>query len=53
MRAQICKHPADAKISWNFNIQMEKHHRYNKPDITVVEKKHLWLVVWQYKVMVK
>ena len=31
------------KILWNFKIQTDKHLAHNIPDITVVEKKQVWL----------
>ena len=33
-----------AKILWDFKIQTDKHLAHNIPDITVVEKKQVWLV---------
>lgn len=34
----------DVKILWDFKIQTDKHLAHNIPDITVVEKKQVWLV---------
>ena len=34
----------EAKILWDFKIQTDKHLAHNIPDITVVEKKQVWLV---------
>ena len=34
----------EAKILWDFKIQTDKHLAHNIPDITVVEKKQIWLV---------
>ena len=34
----------EAKILWDFKIQTDKHMAHNIPDITVVEKKQVWLV---------
>ena len=35
---------AEVKILWDFNIQTDKHLAHNIPDITVVEKKQMWLI---------
>ena len=32
------------KILWDFKIQMDKHLAHNIPDITVVEKKQVWII---------
>ena len=37
----------EVKILWDFKIQTAKHLAHNIPDITVVEKKQVWL--WQYQ----
>ena len=34
----------DAKILWDFKIQTDKHLAHNIPDITVVEKKRVWII---------
>ena len=34
----------ETKILWDFKIQTDKHLAHNIPDITVVEKKQVWLV---------
>ena len=34
----------EAKILWDFKIQIDKHLAHNIPDITVVEKKQVWLI---------
>ena len=34
----------DVKILWDFKIQMDKHLAHNIPDITVVEKKRVWII---------
>ena len=34
----------EVKILCDFKIQTDKHLTHNKPDITVVEKKRLWLI---------
>ena len=34
----------EVKILWNFKIQTDKHLTHNIPDITVVEKKQVWLI---------
>ena len=34
----------DVKILWDFKIQMDKHLAHNIPDITVVEKKQVWII---------
>ena len=34
----------DVKILWDFKIQMNKHLAHNIPDITVVEKKQVWII---------
>ena len=34
----------DVKILWDFKIQTNKHLAHNIPDITVVEKKRVWLI---------
>ena len=34
----------DAKILWDFKIQMDKHLAHNILDITVVEKKRVWII---------
>jgi hypothetical protein len=34
----------DVKILWDFKIQTDKHLAHNIPDITVVEKKQVWLI---------
>ena len=34
----------EAKILWDFKIQTDKHLTHNIPNITVVEKKQVWLV---------
>ena len=31
------------KFLWNFKIQTDKHLAHNIPDITVVEKKWVWI----------
>ena len=33
----------DVKILWDFKIQIDKHLAHNIPDITVVEKKRVWI----------
>ena len=33
----------EVKIFWDFKIQTDKHLAHNIPDITVVEKKQVWL----------
>ena len=37
-------HKEDVKILWDFNIQTDKHLAHNIPDITVVEKKRVWII---------
>ena len=32
------------KILWDFKIQMDKHLAHNIPDISVVEKKQVWII---------
>ena len=32
------------KILWDFRIQSDKHLAYNTPDLTIVEKKQVWIV---------
>ena len=32
------------KILWDFKIQTDKHLTHNIPDITVIEKKQVWLI---------
>ena len=34
----------DIKILWDFKIQTDKHLAHNIPDITVVEKKRVWII---------
>ena len=34
----------EVKIMWDFKIQTDKHLAYIIPDITVVEKKQVWLI---------
>ena len=34
----------EVKILWDFKIQTDKHLAHNIPDITVVEKKQVWLI---------
>ena len=34
----------DVKILWDFKIQTDKHRAHNIPDITVVEKKRVWII---------
>ena len=34
----------DVKILWDFKIQTDKHLTHNIPDITVVEKKRVWII---------
>ena len=34
----------DVKILWDFKIQTDKHLAHNIPDITVVEKKRVWII---------
>jgi hypothetical protein len=34
----------DVKILWDFKIQTDKHLAHNIPDITVVEKKQVWMI---------
>ena len=34
----------DVKILWDFKIQTDKHLAHNKPDITVIEKKRVWII---------
>ena len=34
----------DIKILWDFKIQTDKHLARNIPDITVVEKKRVWII---------
>jgi hypothetical protein len=34
----------DAKILWDFSIQTDKHLAHNIPDITVVERKQVWII---------
>ena len=34
----------DVKILWDFKIQTDKHLANNIPDITVVEKKQVWII---------
>ena len=34
----------DVKILWDFKIQTDKHLAHNTPDITVVEKKRVWII---------
>ena len=34
----------EVKILWNFKIQTGKHLAHNLPDITVVEKKQMFLI---------
>ena len=34
----------DVKILWDFKIQTDKHLAHNIPDITVVEKKQVWII---------
>ena len=34
----------EVKILWNFKTQIDKHLAHNIPDITVVEKKQVWLI---------
>ena len=34
----------DVKILWDFKIQTDKHVAHNVPDITVVEKKWVWII---------
>ena len=34
----------EVKILWDFRIQTDKHLAHNMPDITVVEKKQVWLI---------
>ena len=34
----------EVKILWDFKIQTNKHLAHNIPDITVVEKKQVWLI---------
>ena len=34
----------EVKIFWDFKIQTDKHQAHNIPDITVVEKKQVWLI---------
>ena len=34
----------EVKILWDFKIQTDKHPTHNIPDITVVEKKQVWLI---------
>ena len=34
----------EAKIFWNFKIQTDKNLAHNIPDITVVEKRQVWLI---------
>ena len=39
----------EVKIIWDFEIQADKHQAHNIPDITVVEKKQVWRLMWQYQ----
>ena len=34
----------DVKILWDFKIQTDKHLAHNIADITVVEKKWVWII---------
>src|SRR6185436_14974889 len=34
----------DVKILWDFKLEIDKHLAHNIPDITVIEKKQIWLV---------
>ena len=34
----------DVKILWDFKIQTDKHLGHSIPDITVVEKKRVWII---------
>ena len=38
-----CLQKEDVKILWDFKIQTDKHMAHNIPDITVVEKKQVWI----------
>ena len=39
----FCK-KEDVKILWDFKIQTDKHLAHNIRDITVVEKKQVWII---------
>ena len=34
----------DVRILWDFKKQTDKHLTHNLPDITVVEKKQVWII---------
>ena len=34
----------DVNILWDFKIQTDKHLAHNIPDITVVDKKRVWII---------
>ena len=34
----------DVEILWDFKLLTDKHLAHNIPDITIIEKKHIWLV---------
>ena len=41
---QLTNGEEDVKILWDFKIQTDKHLTHNIPDITVVEKKRVWII---------
>ena len=48
---KLCEHHVEkvqqneeVKILWDIKIQTDKHLAYNIPDITVIEKKQVWLI---------
>ena len=43
-KVDIVLQKEDVKIIWDFEIQTDKHLAHNMPDITVVEKKQVWII---------